>query len=213
MQSAQPPPETTSISQADIGAAMAGMSMMVRSTEERIQSTTKTQVQTLSSTLQSTLQGQAQKIQQLQQLVVSQSTILQKQQTMLQQQHELLQQQNQELRVLKEGQAQLRETLDASVTPVLESLVDIQTDLRDDVLQMARDANSATTPVQSVPGICRQETETRGSRSTDDKELQESANADVTGARTTIVDGNADAENTTNESPGRDDDAESTGGT
>jgi hypothetical protein len=92
------------LSVSDISAALAGVSMMVHGTEERI-------TRALESNLNQLGQGVATRLQGVEQVVVMQSVAVQQLQIALQQQKEIIQQQAQMLQEMRQQQAVLMDTL------------------------------------------------------------------------------------------------------
>jgi hypothetical protein len=92
------------LSVSDISAALAGVSMMVHGTEERI-------TRALQSSLNQLGQGVATRLQGVEQVVVMQSTAVQQLQFALQQQNQIIQQQAQMIQEMRQQQAILMDTL------------------------------------------------------------------------------------------------------
>jgi hypothetical protein len=90
----------------DVGAAMAGVSFMVRSTEDRLVETMQAGFSRLQVAAQSS-QSVDVRLQILQQTVISQTTLLEQQHATMQQQHVLLEQQGRALETLKQQQQDL----------------------------------------------------------------------------------------------------------
>jgi hypothetical protein len=94
----------------DVGAAMAGVSFMVRSTEERLVEAMQVGFSRLHTAAQQNSQNSQtvdMRLQVLQQTVVQQSHMLERQHATMQQQHMLLEQQGQALETLKQQQQDL----------------------------------------------------------------------------------------------------------
>jgi hypothetical protein len=103
----------------DVGAAMAGVSFMVRSTEERLVETMQAGFSQLHTAAQQNSQSNQTvdtRLQVLQQTVVQQTHMLERQHVTMQQQHVLLEQQGQALETLKQQQQDLLSAFESMQT-------------------------------------------------------------------------------------------------
>ena len=107
--SVAPSPSTGApgLTQSDLGSAMATMSLLVRSTEERVEQTVKTSVQDLAQSMQTHMNKLEHHVLQLTSVVVSQKNVMHEQRDLTIKQQSRLLEQEQQIHTLLEQQTEL----------------------------------------------------------------------------------------------------------
>lgn len=107
----QPPPSNPPLTQDDLGAAMAGISMMARSTQEEMQNSMKHNISTLQQNLDARWTKMEGYISSLTTVVVSQKSVLDEKSKIMMQQHEMISEQSRQISALIREQQNLVATV------------------------------------------------------------------------------------------------------
>ncbi|CAJ1896571.1 unnamed protein product [Cylindrotheca closterium] len=141
MQQTAPP-----LTQDDLGAAMAGISMMARSTQESMEKSFKTHAKEMQAHMDAQW-GQVQGyISSLTQVVVSQKTVLEEKNKIMQQQHEMVAQQSLQIATLVQQQSELQSTVQS-----------LQSDIKDLRQQVDKSQSLETTAATAADVETRRE--------------------------------------------------------